>query len=112
MTKPGFAPYIDVFKIDRRRPTVVPVELAPVAGVLKLHANVESARVYVDGKFVGEAPITTEMGLPTTWSGAPATAPGTCCRVEATMRNPRVAGASPVIFRSPEITTATARPIS
>jgi hypothetical protein len=61
--KDGFAPYIDVFKIDRRKPTLVNVELVAVAGVLKLRASVESARVYVDGKFVGEAPITTELGV-------------------------------------------------
>ena len=60
--KPGFAPYIDVFKIDRKKPTRVDVELVAVAGVLKLKANVEAARVYVDGKFVGEAPITTGAG--------------------------------------------------
>ena len=63
VVKPGFAPYIDVFKIDRKKPSRVDVELVPVAGVLKLKANVEAARVYVDGKFVGEAPITTEVGV-------------------------------------------------
>jgi PEGA domain-containing protein len=59
--KPGFAPYIDVFKIDRKKPTRVEVELVAVAGVLKLKSNVDGARVYVDGKFVGEAPLTTEV---------------------------------------------------
>jgi PEGA domain len=59
--KSGFAPYIDVFKIDRKKPAVVNVELVAVAGVLKLRASVEGARVYVDGKFVGEAPLTTEL---------------------------------------------------
>jgi len=61
--KPGFAPYIDVFKIDRKKPTKVEVELVAVAGVLKIKSNVEAARVYVDGKFVGEAPLTTEIGV-------------------------------------------------
>jgi hypothetical protein len=61
--KPGFAPYIDVVKIDRRKPTRVDVELVAVAGVLKIKSNVEAARVYVDGKFVGEAPLTTEVGV-------------------------------------------------
>ncbi len=63
VVKPGFAPYIDVFKLDRRKPTRLEVELVPVAGVLKLKANVEAARVYVDGKFVGEAPLTTEVAV-------------------------------------------------
>src|SRR5216110_1826134 len=61
LTKPGFAPYIDVFKILTRKPTRLDVELVPVASVLRIKANVEAARVYVDGKFVGEAPITTEV---------------------------------------------------
>lgn len=61
--KAGFAPYIDVFKVDRKKPTRVEVELVAVAGVLKLKSNVDGARVYVDGKFVGEAPITTEMAV-------------------------------------------------
>ena len=63
VTKPGFAPYIDVFKVDRKKPTQVAVELVPVAGVLAVKANVEAARVYVDGKYVGEAPLTVEMAV-------------------------------------------------
>jgi hypothetical protein len=59
--KPGFAPYIDVFKIDRKRPTRLDVELVAVAGVLRVKASVEAARVYVDGKFVGEAPLVAEV---------------------------------------------------
>lgn len=58
--KAGFAPFIDVFKIDRKKPTHIDVELVPVAGVLRIKANVEAARVYVDGKFIGEAPVVTE----------------------------------------------------
>jgi hypothetical protein len=61
--RPGYAPYIDVFKIDRKKPTRVEVELVAVAGVLKLKTNLEAARVYVDGKFVGEAPITAEIAV-------------------------------------------------
>jgi hypothetical protein len=63
VTKPGFAPYIDVFKVDRRKPTQVSVELVPVAGVVVVKANVEAARVYIDGKYVGEAPLTAEMAV-------------------------------------------------
>lgn len=59
--KPGYAPYIDVFKIDRKRPTRLDVELVAVAGVLRIKANVEAARVYVDGKFIGEAPLVSEI---------------------------------------------------
>ncbi len=63
VVKPGFAPYIDVFKAERKKPTRLEVELVPVAGVLKMSANVEGARVYIDGKYVGEAPLTTEMAV-------------------------------------------------
>jgi PEGA domain-containing protein len=63
VVKPGFVPYIDVFKTDRKKPNRLEVELVPVAGVLKLRTNVAAARVYVDGKFVGETPITTEMAV-------------------------------------------------
>ena len=59
--KPGFAPLIDVFTIHKRKPTVVEAELVPVAGVLIVAANVEKAHVFIDGKFIGEAPLTTEM---------------------------------------------------
>jgi hypothetical protein len=61
VTRPGYTPYIDVFKVDRKKPTKLSIELIAVAGVLKLTANVENARVYVDGKFVGEAPLTAEV---------------------------------------------------
>jgi hypothetical protein len=61
--KPGFTPYIDVFKIDRKKPTKLSIELIPVAGVLRLSSSVENSRVYVDGKFVGEAPLTTEVAV-------------------------------------------------
>jgi hypothetical protein len=59
--KAGFTPYIDVFKIDRKKPTVVTVELEAVAGVLRIASSVPASRVYIDGKFVGEAPLTTEL---------------------------------------------------
>jgi hypothetical protein len=61
--KPGFAPYIDVFRVDRKKPARVEVELVPVAGVVKVKSNVEAARVYVDGKFIGEAPVTAEIAV-------------------------------------------------
>jgi hypothetical protein len=61
IVKPGFAPLIDVFTIGRKRETRFEGELVPVAGVLNITANIEKANVFIDGKFVGEAPITTEM---------------------------------------------------
>jgi PEGA domain len=61
VVKPGFAPLIDVFTISKKKQTVVEAELAPVAGVLIVTANVEKAHVFIDGKFMGEAPMTTEL---------------------------------------------------
>jgi hypothetical protein len=61
--KLGFAPLIDVFKISKKKETALEVELVPISGVLKVTANVEQAHVFVDGKFVGEAPLTVEVGV-------------------------------------------------
>jgi hypothetical protein len=59
--KVGFAPLIDVFKITRKAQTKLDVELQPIAGALHVTSNVEKARVFVDGKFVCEAPCTAEI---------------------------------------------------
>jgi hypothetical protein len=59
--KPGFAPLIDVFKVQKKGQTKIDVELTPVSGVLKVNGDVEKARVLVDGKFVCEVPCTTEV---------------------------------------------------
>ena len=61
--KPGFAPLIDVFKIQKRGQTKLEVELTPVSGVLKVQTDVEKTRVLVDGKFACEAPCTTEIDV-------------------------------------------------
>jgi hypothetical protein len=63
VVRPGFAPFIDVFKIDKKKSTTLDVELVPISGVLKVTANVEAANVFIDGKFVGAAPITVDMGV-------------------------------------------------
>jgi hypothetical protein len=59
--KPGYAPLIDVFKITRKSQTKLDVELVPVSGAVKVTVNVEKARVFIDGKFVCEAPCTNEL---------------------------------------------------
>jgi hypothetical protein len=60
VVKPGFAPLIDVVTIKKKAPTKVEAELVPISGVLKVTANVDKAKVFVYGKFVGEAPCTVE----------------------------------------------------
>lgn len=61
VVKPGFAPHIDVIKIQRKKTTKIDVDLIPVAGILRVKSSVAEARVFVDGKFVGQAPIETEL---------------------------------------------------
>jgi hypothetical protein len=61
--KLGFSPYIDVFSINKKKETRLSVEPQPVSGVVKVTVNVEQAHVFVDGKFIGEAPLTAEMGV-------------------------------------------------
>jgi hypothetical protein len=61
IVKPGYAPMIDVVRVQKRKQTKLDVELTPVAGILRVRANIAEARVFVDGKFVGEAPIESEL---------------------------------------------------
>jgi hypothetical protein len=61
VTKPGFAPYIDVFKAVPGRPVKLSVELIPVAGVLRVNSPLKEVRVTVDGKYVGDAPVAVEL---------------------------------------------------
>jgi len=61
VTKAGFAPLIDVVKIGKRKTTKIDVDLTPVAGILRVKSNIAQARVFVDGKFVGEAPLEAEL---------------------------------------------------
>ncbi|MBI5477440.1 MAG: PEGA domain-containing protein [Deltaproteobacteria bacterium] len=61
MTKRGYTEYIDVFAIRARKETKLDIDLLPVAGVLRITANVQPARIFVDGKFVGETPLEAEI---------------------------------------------------
>jgi hypothetical protein len=63
VVRPGYAPYIDVFKVREGRVTRIEVELAPVSGVLRLSVNVDKARVFLDGQFVGEAPLESDLKI-------------------------------------------------
>jgi hypothetical protein len=63
VTKLGFSPFIDVFNINKKKETKLNVEPVPIAGVVKVTVNVEQAHVFVDGKFIGEAPLTAEVGV-------------------------------------------------
>jgi hypothetical protein len=55
LTKRGYTDFLDVVVVRSRRKTPVVIDLLPVSGVLHLQASVSGARVFVDGKFVGES---------------------------------------------------------
>jgi hypothetical protein len=61
IVKPGYAPMIDVIRVQKRKQTKLEVELTPVAGILRVRANIAEARVFIDGKFVGQAPLENEL---------------------------------------------------
>lgn len=63
VTRPGYAPFIDVFSTRGRAELRLDVELVPVAGVLHVTSNVPGARVLLDGRYVGDAPLEVEADV-------------------------------------------------
>jgi len=61
MTLQGHTEYLDVFTIRRNKTTSLDIDLLPYAGVLQVTTNVEQARVFIDGEFVGTAPVEKEV---------------------------------------------------
>ena len=61
VTKRGYTEYLDVFTIKPNDTTVLDVDLLPFAGVFIIACNEPDARVFIDGKFVGNAPVETEV---------------------------------------------------
>lgn len=61
VTKPGFAPYIDVFTAKPGKPVRLAVELVPISGVLHVTSSLKEVRVLVDGRYVGDAPVDVEI---------------------------------------------------
>lgn len=61
VVRPGFTPYVDVFKVRAGKVARLPVELIPFAGVLRLRTGLEKVQVFLDGKFIGEAPTELEL---------------------------------------------------
>ncbi len=60
VTKRGYTEYLDVFTVRARKTTVLDVDLLPFAGVFQITCAEAEARVFVDGKFVGNAPVEVE----------------------------------------------------
>jgi hypothetical protein len=63
ITKRGYTEYLDVITIRRNKTTTLDIDLLPMAGILIVTASVEGAQVYVDGKFVGQAPLEAEVEM-------------------------------------------------
>lgn len=61
ITKQGYTEYLDVFTVNRGQKTSLDIDLLPFAGVVKIIANVEDARVFIDGKFEGTTPLEREV---------------------------------------------------
>lgn len=61
--RPGYTPYNEPLKIFPGRLSQVLVDMAPIAGVLRLRIDVPRVRVLLDGAYVGEAPLETEMAI-------------------------------------------------
>lgn len=61
VSRPGFTPFIDVFKAKEGQVAKLEVELVPISGVLRLTAEGTGVRVFVDEKYVGDAPVETEL---------------------------------------------------
>jgi hypothetical protein len=63
----GFTPYIDVFKVKAGQTTRIEVDLTPISGVLGITSNTvkdgPAVRVFIDDKFFGKAPLETEVPL-------------------------------------------------
>jgi hypothetical protein len=63
----GFTPHIDVFKIKAGQTTRIEVDLTPISGVLGITSSTvkdgPAVRVFIDDKFFGKAPLETEMAL-------------------------------------------------
>lgn len=60
VSRPGYAPYIDVFRVKEGQVAKLEVEIVPISGVLHLTSST-AVRVFVDDKYVGEAPIDSEL---------------------------------------------------
>jgi hypothetical protein len=62
LIKPGYTQYLDVVSVPRRGKASIDIDLLPVMGILKVRCNEREARVFIDGKFVGMAPLEQEVG--------------------------------------------------
>jgi hypothetical protein len=60
LSAPGHTQYLDVFVIKRGKTTKLSIDLLPIAGILKVASNLQESKVFIDGKYVGMAPVRAE----------------------------------------------------
>jgi hypothetical protein len=60
VSRPGYTPFIDVFRVKSGSLTALEVELIPISGVLRVTTSGKPAHVYVDDKYVGDTPSESE----------------------------------------------------
>lgn len=63
LAKDGYTQYLDVVAVEAGETAQLAIDLLPVAGVLTVKANVVDARVFVDGRFAGFAPLEGEIDV-------------------------------------------------
>ncbi|MCA9541207.1 MAG: PEGA domain-containing protein [Myxococcales bacterium] len=61
VSRPGYADYLDSFRLKVGEAAVLNIDLLAVAGVLVVRADPPGAEVVVDGKIVGTAPFRGDM---------------------------------------------------
>lgn len=61
VSRPGYTPFIDVFRVKPGSLTPLEVELIPISGVLRLTVENKAAHVYVDDKYIGDSPVESEL---------------------------------------------------
>jgi hypothetical protein len=61
ISKQGYTEYLDVFTVRRGKTTYLDIDLLPYAGIVEITASEPDARVFIDGEFVGTAPVEEEV---------------------------------------------------
>ena len=62
VSRPGYTPYIDVFKVKNGQVTKLDVEILPISGVLRVTVKGGGeGRVFVDDRYSGPTPLEAEV---------------------------------------------------
>lgn len=61
VTKPGHTSFLEVIRVEKGKTRTLEIDLFPIKGVLRVSSDKPASRVYVDGKFMGRAPVELEL---------------------------------------------------